>query len=116
MPKAPPDKVIIHRIEFQESERRLLEQVAMAYTIDKASESVSQLTTLIVLVFGASAVVSKWDDFEAWYTRKRAEGQLGGWYGGTDPDAYDENATSVIGGIQNLINNILDTLFHPIRL
>tara|TARA_Y100000310_G_scaffold194956_1_gene194957 strand:+ start:122 stop:472 length:351 start_codon:yes stop_codon:yes gene_type:complete len=116
MPKAPPDKVIIHRIEFQESERRLLEQVAMAYTVDKASESISQLTTLIVLVFGTSAVISKWDDLEAWYTKKRAEGQLGGMYGNQDPDVYDENAASVVGGIQNLINNILDTLFHPLRL
>ena len=116
MPKAPPDQVIIHRIEFQETERRIIEQLAMAYSVDKVSESISQLTTLIVLVFGTTAVVAKWDDLEAWYTRVRAEGKQGANYGGTDPDVYDENAASVVGGIQNLINNILDTIFNPLRL
>lgn len=117
--------MIVHRIEFQESEREMLRQMSLAYSVDKVSESISQLTTLIVLIFGADFVLGKWDEIEAWYTRFRAEGQMGGLYGGGAPgepsypgssgSAYDENAASVVGGIQNLINNILDALFNPLR-
>lgn len=115
MPKAAPTSVVIHRIEFQESERRMLEVALAAYSVDKASESVAQLTNLIVLVFGAAVVADKWGELTDWYTRIRAEGQAGAAYGGTDPDVYDENAASIVGGIQNLINNVLDTIFrHPL--
>jgi uncharacterized membrane protein YjdF len=115
MPKAPATSVVIHRIEFQESERRMLEVALAAYSVDKASESVAQLTNLIVLIFGAAVVADKWDELLDWYTRQRAEGQQGGTYGGTDADVYDEKAATLVGGIQNLINNILDTIFrHPL--
>ena len=54
MPKAPATEVIIHRIEFQESERELLRQVAAAYTVNRASKAVynltSDATTVIVLI------------------------------------------------------------------
>ena len=38
MPKAAPDEVIIHRIEFQESERKLLESYLLAYSAGKIGE------------------------------------------------------------------------------
>jgi len=115
MPKAPATSVVIHRIEFQESERRMLEVALAAYSVDKASESVAQLTNLIVLIFGAAVVADKWGELTDWYVRFRGEGQQGGLYGGTDAEVYDEKAASVIGGLENLVNNILDALFnHPL--
>lgn len=38
MPKAKPSQVITHRIEFQESERRLLEAYLIAYSTGKVGE------------------------------------------------------------------------------
>lgn len=38
MPKAAPDQVVIHRIEFQESERRLLENALLAYSVGRAGD------------------------------------------------------------------------------
>ena len=132
MPKKPSDQVISIRLELQETERALLDRLSIAYTADKVSESISQLTTftnlyvLITLVeiwtgteilYGTPNDVNGLiNDFTTWYKQKRSEGQMGAAYGGTDPDAYDENAASVVGGFQNLINNILDAIFHPIRL
>ena len=45
MPKAPADQVVIHRIEFQESERDLLRQLSAAYTVDRVSKGVYNLTS-----------------------------------------------------------------------
>ena len=46
MPKAKPDRVVVHRIELQEKEREMLEQVAMARTV----------RDVMVPVAGATAV------------------------------------------------------------
>lgn len=54
MPKAKPDQVIVHRIELQESERRIVEQVAAGYTMRNVTKSIfnvtSDMTTVIILV------------------------------------------------------------------
>jgi hypothetical protein len=121
MPKAKPDQVIIHRIEFQESERELLRQVATAYTVDRVTKGVynitSDATTVIVLIIVyemitdedtgildaignlggdlTSALVNGWRDYRQ--TQQYAE-------------EYDERAHSVLGGLRNLFHNIIDAL------
>jgi len=42
MPKPKPDQVVVHRIELQDHERKLLERYVTAHNIDKGSEAVSQ--------------------------------------------------------------------------
>ena len=63
MPKSPPDQVIIHRIEFQESERRLLEQVATAYSFRNVSRGIfnltSDATTVVILLVGLEMLTGK---------------------------------------------------------
>ena len=43
MPKAKADQVVIHRIEFQEHERELLDMLAMSVTANNVTESVGNL-------------------------------------------------------------------------
>ena len=53
MPKSKPTQVIVHRIELQESERRILEQVASGYTFRNVSKGIfnitSDMTTVVIL-------------------------------------------------------------------
>jgi len=53
VPKSKPTQVIVHRIELQESERRILEQVSAGYTFRNVSKGIfnitSDLTTVIIL-------------------------------------------------------------------
>ena len=120
MPKSKPTHTVVHRIEFQESERRMLEVALAAYSVDKVSESISQLTTLIITIFGVVVIEDKWDELVAAYQRFRMEGQAGAAY---DPQGtmtaeereaqYRENAGNFgLGGLTNLINNLLDGIFR----
>ena len=43
MPKAKPDQVITHRIEFNTKEREMLEQVLAVYSVEKSAESLNDL-------------------------------------------------------------------------
>ena len=43
MPKAKPDQVVVHRIEFQESERELLSSVTAAYSIGRIADPLVKL-------------------------------------------------------------------------
>ena len=45
MPKAKPDKVIVHRIEFQESERELLSMIAGSFAANNVTKSAANLVT-----------------------------------------------------------------------
>ena len=53
MPKSPPDQVIIHRIEFQETERDLLKSAMTAYSFRNATKGIfnltSDMTTVMIL-------------------------------------------------------------------
>tara|TARA_R100000963_G_C4630877_1_gene96001 strand:+ start:112 stop:543 length:432 start_codon:yes stop_codon:yes gene_type:complete len=53
MPKAPASKVIIHRIEFQETERELLKSAMTAYSFRNATKGIfnltSDMTTVMIL-------------------------------------------------------------------
>jgi len=121
MPKAPATEVIIHRIEFQESERELLRQVAAAYTVNRASKAVynltSDATTVIVLIVLYEMITEKETGI------LDAVGNLGGDLtsalveGFRDyrasqeyQEEYQERATSVFGGLRNLLDNIIDAL------
>ena len=57
-PKALPDQVIVHRIEFQESEREIIRDLAMAYQFNKVTEPIVELindNTTMLLILGAAA-------------------------------------------------------------
>ena len=121
MPKAPATQVVIHRIEFQESERELLRQVAMAYTIDRSSKAVynitSDTTTVVVLVILYEMITG--EDTGVLDAIGNITGDLTGAlvsgfrsYRNSQQYAeeYDERATSVFGGLRNLLDNIIDAL------
>jgi hypothetical protein len=120
MPKAAATEVIIHRIEFQESERRLLEAVTAAYSFRNVSKGIfnltSDLTTVVIILIVveyitgrevltgavlaalstgeglASALADSWNQF-----RQTDE------YRG----AYEERGSSVLGGLFNVFENLI---------
>ena len=121
MPKAPADQVVIHRIEFQESERDLLRQLSAAYTVDRVSKGVynltSDTTTVVCLIILYEMITEKDTGL------LDAIGNIGGdltaglvngfrAYRNTQQyqEEYDERATSVLGGLRNLLDNIIDAL------
>jgi len=59
MPKAPSTQVIIHRIEFQESEREILRDVALSYNFNKVTQPIVALindnTTMLLMLSAAAA-------------------------------------------------------------
>lgn len=59
MPKSPADQVIIHRIEFQESEREIIRDLAMAYQINRVADPLVRLindnTTMLLILSAAAA-------------------------------------------------------------
>jgi len=58
MPKTAPDQVIIHRIEFQESEREILRDVALSFNFNRVMQPLVALindNTTILLILSALA-------------------------------------------------------------
>ena len=59
-PKKAPDKVIIHRIEFQETEREMLKTAMTAYSFRNATKGIfnltSDLTTVVLLIIAVEYV------------------------------------------------------------
>ena len=121
MPKSKPDQVIIHRIEFQDSERELLRQVAAAYSVDRVTKGVynmtSDATTVIVLIILYEMITEKETgilDAIGNLTGDLTGALVTGWrdYRQTQQYAeeYDERAHSVLGGLRNLFHNIIDAL------
>ncbi|HIA01532.1 MAG TPA: hypothetical protein EYN66_06420 [Myxococcales bacterium] len=59
MPKSAPDQVIIHRIEFQESEREILRDVALSYNFNRVMQPLVALindnTTLLLILSAIGA-------------------------------------------------------------
>jgi len=121
MPKAPADQVVIHRIEFQESERDLLRQIATAYTLDRSSKAVynltSDTTTVVVLIILYEMITEKdtgvldaigniGGDLTAGLVNGFRDYRSSQEYA----EEYDERATSVVGGLRNLLDNIIDAL------
>ncbi len=120
MPKAAPTQVIVHRIELQQTERQLLESAVAAYSFRNVSRGIYNLThdttTIIALIiiyewisgnkvlndafmllWGAGgdlteALVQNWRDYRQ--TQEYSED-------------YQERATSVVGGLRNLLDNLI---------
>jgi hypothetical protein len=64
MPKAKPDQVVVHRIEFQESERELLAGMTGAYQFNRIAEPLVKLlndvtgTVTVLTLLAASGLVA----------------------------------------------------------
>lgn len=123
MPKSPPDQVIIHRLELQETERRILEQVAATYSFRNVSKGIfnltSDVTTVVVLLI-----------LYEWITDKKiiddallavlgvggdiASGLAENWFNYRQSAEYSEDyrerAGSVAGGLRNLLDNIIGAM------
>ena len=124
MPKAKASQVIIHRIEFQESERRLLELAVGSWSARNVTKGIfnltSDLTTVVMLIIiyewitdktildetilaalalgtaGTGALASALAD--NWYNYRQTEEYRGDYY---------ERAGSVAGGLRNLLDNLI---------
>lgn len=59
MPKAAPDQIIIHRIEFQETERQLLQDLTSVWSFNRIMEPLVRLindnTTMLLILSGIAA-------------------------------------------------------------
>ncbi len=118
MPKAPATEVIIHRIEFQESERELLRQLTTAYTIDRTSKAVynitSDTTTVVVLVILYEMITEKDTgildaiaNLGGDLTSALVQGFRDYRNSAEYSEEYHDRATSVLGGLRNLFDNII---------
>ena len=64
MPKAKPDQVVVHRIEFQESERELLSSMTTAYSIGRIADPLVKLlndvtgTITVLTLLAASGILA----------------------------------------------------------
>lgn len=123
MPRAKPDQVIIHRLELQESERRMLETAVTAYSIRNVSRGVfnltSDVTTVVILLVLYEMITSKTVIDDALIAALSgagglAEWMVGSWYDYRQTDAYrqeyNERATSVTGGLHNIWDQIWGAL------
>ena len=54
MPRRRPDQVITYRIEFNDKERELLNQMMATYTLEKTAESIDDLLSFQNLYIGAT--------------------------------------------------------------
>ena len=119
MPKQKPDQVIIHRIEFQESERELLSQVATAYSINNVSKGVfnltSDMTTVVCLIVLYEMLTDKdtgiLDTLGNLGIDDLAAGLAQSWnnYRNSQEysEEYHERAHSVAGGLRNMLDNFI---------
>ena len=123
MPKAPATSVVIHRIELQETERRILEQAVTAYSIEKTSKGIfnltSDTTTVLVLIVVYEMITESEILGDAVLAALGAgkgigEAILESWRAYRSSAAYSEQyydrATSVTGGLRNLLDNIIGAL------
>lgn len=96
-PKAPADKVVIHRIEFQEREREMLDMLTASMAVKNVGEGVG---SIIKPILGASlAGIGAWLAVMAYIETRLSkslteEGRVGWWAvkGGYDPIDPDLNA------------------------
>lgn len=121
MPKAKPDRVVVHRIEFQESEREMLSLMATSWSAEKLSKSVfnltSDITTLVVLILLYEMITGKETgilDALANMTGDTLGYLITGWHDYRNSqeysEEYHERATSVTGGLRNLFDQIIFAL------
>jgi hypothetical protein len=120
MPKAAPTQVIVHRIELQETERRLLEQATASWSFRNVSKGVfnltSDLTTVVVLVIIYEWLTGKKVLSEAFWLALAAGGNIlevlaENWNSYRQSQEYSEDyyerAHSVTGGLRNILDNFI---------
>ena len=64
MPKAAPSQVIIHRIELQETERRILEQFVNAYTFEQVSNPVVEILKDVSALYAVVTMIELFTDID----------------------------------------------------
>ena len=122
MPKSKPDQVIIHRIEFQDTEREILSLLGGSLAAQNLSKSVynltSDVTSVIVLLLLYEMSTGKDTGLIEAFA-----GLGGGTYSGISDwvvnrrnsaayqEQYNERASDLGGGFQNLIDNIVYAIF-----
>jgi len=106
MPKAKPDQVVIHRIEFQEREREMLEMIAASITAKNIAGTTEALlnpflsmTVTSGVIFGATlGTLAAWAGLD--------QGSIGG----DVPLLYkflnDPQFQSVVGEINRRLENL----------
>lgn len=123
MPKAAPTQVIIHRIELQDTERRMLETAVASYSFRSVSKGVfnltSDVTTVVILILAYEWITGREviDDALA-LALGTGEGVLSALVNNwrtyrSSPEyseEYYERAHSVSGGLRNMIDQIIDLL------
>ena len=120
MPKAPPDQVIIHRIELQETERRLLEQGITTWSFRNVTKGVfnltSDLTTVVILVIVYEWITGRKVLSEAFWLALASGGDIlevlaDNWNSYRSSEEYSEDyhdrAHSVTGGLRNMLDNFI---------
>lgn len=124
MPKKPADQVIIHRIEFQETERDLLKTAMTAYSFRNATRGIfnltSDVTTVVLLIIAVEYVfkITILDDvllgalgLGTVTAATLAAALAESWANYTATDAYREDyydrAGSVTGGLHNIFDQII---------
>ena len=85
MPKAKADQVIVHRLEFQETERDVLEMIAASITARNVSASIENTTqavgNLVTPILSASAAgVAAAVGIMAWWELRDQENENNGSY------------------------------------
>ena len=123
-PKKAPDKVIIHRIEFQETEREMLKTAMTAYSFRNATKGIfnltSDLTTVVLLIIAVEYVfkITILDSvlLNALGLGTATVGSLAAalavsWANYRESNEYREEyhdrAHSVTGGLRNLLDNLI---------
>jgi len=119
MPKAAPTEVIVHRIEFQESERKLLESYLLAYSAGKVGELGQGLgipeiakmlddpLKIVQVAYSLATIIEFFGIETGWPTAADA----GGWYEERQSKLARMKAErEEAGGSTGVAGQILDTL------
>ena len=107
MPKAKPDQVVIHRIEFQEREREMLEMIAASITAKNIAGTTESLLTPFFSMSVTSGVIfgASLGTLAAWAGLDKIDST-----GGDVPILYkilnDPQFQSVVGEINRRLENL----------
>lgn len=123
MPKAAPTQVIVHRIELQETERGMVEAALAAYSFRSVSKGIfnltSDVTTVVCLLIAYEWLSGKTVIDDVLLAALAVGGDITGgiissWRTYRESNQYSEEyydrASSVTGGLRNLLDNIIGVL------
>lgn len=116
MPRSKPDEVIVHRIEFNNRERDMLEGAVTAWQINKVmtptvallsdASALYALGTIYEIVTGKDipGLINPLEAEEFWDEIKKEVRRR------ESPEVREERASSFVGGLRNLLDFIGSTL------